>query len=375
MLLVLCAALGITSAADDLNRASAPAPAANILVSWQRDAAPLLWGFNNMYNPCVLEVGGDWRYRMWFFGWAARHANAGMGSGCDAIFHARSQNLRTWEVWSGEERWDATMSPTLWRPVLSASERWYDNWHNGDPSVVLENGRFYMAYSATSKPIAKTPGYPSDMVQCIMGATSTDGVHWEKTCQPLLSHKGDTASPSPDPARIGDFHRPCLRREGGVWKLWFDYWVPGKGVCLGLAENNGEFARTDGFGLKHNPADPLLENWPNPEMVRVGSRWISFADPGGYPTPRNAKPEAASWMRRQLREAVSDDGIHWRRLDFIPPDDDTPACHVPQALVTHQDERTWLYLFYATQKGGRPNDGQYHYEYDRIRAMRREVQP
>jgi hypothetical protein len=74
MLLALSAPLRIASVAGE------PAIAS---VSWQRDAAPLLWGFNNMYNPCVLEVGGDWSYRMWFFGWAARHANAGMGGGCE----------------------------------------------------------------------------------------------------------------------------------------------------------------------------------------------------------------------------------------------------------------------------------------------------
>lgn len=366
MLLALSGPLGIASAADE---------PANAAASWQRETAPLLWGFNNMYNPCVVEVGGEWRYRMWFFGWAAKHANAGMGWGCDAIFHARSRDLRTWEVWRGNEQWDAQIKPESWRPVLHASERWYDSWHNGDPSVVLEKGRFYLAYSATSKPIAKTAGYPSDMVQCIMGATSGDGIHWEKTSQPLLIRKEDTASPKPEPDRIGDFHRPCLRREGGVWKLWFDYWVPGKGACLGLAENSGEFTRANGFALKHDLAAPLLVNWPNPEMVRIGNRWHSFADPGGYPVPRNAKPEAASWMRRQLREAVSDDGIHWQPLDFIPPDADAPAGHVPQALVTEQGGRSWLYLFYATQRGETPNDGRYHYEYDRIRAMRREATP
>jgi arylsulfatase A-like enzyme len=343
--------------------------------AWQREATPLLSGFVNMYNPCVVETGGEWRYRMWFFGWSAKPANRGMGWGCDAIFHARSHDMKTWEVWSGDDQWDATMNPERWRPVLHASERWYDNWHNGDPSVVFENGRFHMAYSATSKTIPQTPGYPSNMVLCIMGATSGDGIHWEKTNQPLLIRQEDIASPRPEPDRIGDFHRPCLRREAGVWKLWFDYWVPGKGACLGLAENTGDFSLTNGFMLKHDPAKPLLENWPNPEVVRIGHRWHSFADPAGYPIPVDTKPDAAPWIGRQLREAVSDDGLHWQRLEFIPPDADAVACHVPQALVTRQDGRDWLYLLYATEVGYTPNDKRFHYEYDRIRAMRREIQP
>jgi arylsulfatase A-like enzyme len=355
--------------------AEAPPAGTSGAPGWQREQTPLLSGFVNMYNPCVVETGGEWRYRMWFFGWSARHANESMGWGCDAIFHARSRDLKSWQVWCGDGQWDATMDPARWRPVLHASERWYDTWHNGDPSVIHENGRFYMAYSATSKSFPRTPGYPANMVQCIMGATSIDGIQWEKTHQPLLIRAADTASPRPEPDRIGDFHRPCLRRHAGKWKLWFDYWVPGKGICLGLAENEADFAQLNGFVPRHDLAEPLLENWPNPDMVLVGGRWHSFADPSGYPLPQDTPPDAARWMRRQLREAVSDDGLHWQQLPFIAPDADAPACHVPQALVTRQDGRAWLYLFYATQGGNRGDAGRYRYEYDRIRAMRREISP
>ena len=59
--------------------------------------------------------------------------------------------------------------------------------------------------------------------------------------------------------------------------------------------------------------------------------------------------------------------------DFIAPDDDTEACHVPQAPVTTMVGNRWLYLFYATQVGTSKNDGKYHYQYDRIRAMKQLV--
>ena len=36
------------------------------------------------------------------------------------------------------------------------------------------------------------------------------------------------------------------------------------------------------------------------------------------------KPGQSSWMRRQLRQAVSTDGVSWKKLDYIGPDDD--AC-------------------------------------------------
>jgi hypothetical protein len=333
---------------------------------WQRDTHSLLTNFNNMYSPCVVETGGEHRYSMWFFGWAVDHANSAL-PGCDAIFHARSKDLRKWEVYCGEDGWDATMNPEKWVSVLHASDVWYEAWHTGDPSVVFRDGKYYMAYSATSKHFGKVAGYPSEMVQCVMGAVSEDGIRWEKTEQPLLIRVGDEDNPEPEPRRIGDFHRPCLRWEAGKWRLWFDYWLPGKGVCMGYSENGGDFRAKGGFKITHDLRIPVLEEWPNPEMVRVGKTYHAFADASGYPIKADDSP----WMSRQLREAVSKDGIHWTKLDFIPPDEDADACHVPQALVTKIDGQDWLYLFYATQIGYKKRDGAYHYQYDRIRAMRR----
>jgi len=333
---------------------------------WVRDTRVLLTNFHNMYNPCVVEAPGPYRFKMWFFGWAVG-LNPGV-PGCDAIFHARSHDLKTWEVYAGANGWDRSMTPTKWRPVLHASSRWYEAWHVGDPSVVLRNGRFYMAYSATSKPFAKkVPGYPSDMVQCIMGAESDDGIDWRKSAHPLLIRAADTVPPPPTPDRTGDFHRPCLRWDNGRWRLWFDYHLAGVGTCMGLAENRGALFAAGGFAFTHELDKPLLKNWPNPEVVRVGETYFGFADPSGFPI----KPGQSGWMSRQLREAVSHDGCHWTELDFIQPDQDTDACHVPQTLVATIDGRKWLYLFYATQVGYKKHDGDYHFQYDRIRAMRR----
>ena len=335
---------------------------------WERNARSLLTNFDNMYNPCVVEVAGDYRFKMWFFGWAAAGTNPGV-PGCDAIFHARSKDLENWEVFSKGGAWDTTMDPSKWVPVLHASDRWYEAWHVGDPSVVLKDEKFYMAYSATSEHFDPVPGYPATMVQCLMGATSDDGIHWTKTEAPVLIRAEDAPNPKPDPERIGDFHRPSLHWEDGKWKLWFDYWLPGKGVCMGYAENAGDFMRPGGFAIKHNLKKPLLENWPNPEVVKVDDTYHCFADPGGYPV----KEGASGWMSRQLREALSTDGMKWEKLAYIPPDEDADACHVPQALVTEIDGKKWLYLFYSTQVGYKRNDGQYHFQYDRIRAMRREI--
>ena len=336
---------------------------------WQRDNRSLLTNFNNMYNPCVVETGGEYRFKMWFFGWATAKTNPGI-PGCDAIYYARSRDLKIWEVYSKGGAWDTTMNPEKWVPVLHASDRWYDAWHAGDPSVVLRDGKFYMAYSATSECFGEIEGYPSTMVLCVMGAVSEDGIRWKKTDQPLLIRPEDTANPKPEPGRTGDFHRPSLHWDDGKWHLWFDYWLSGKGLCMGYAENDGEFMRSGAFQIKHDLKKPLLVNWPNPEIIRIGKVYHAFSDATGYPPH---KPYKSPWKSRQLREAVSSDGLSWEKLEFIPPDEDADACHVPQALVARIDGKEWLYLFYATQIGDRKNDGVYHYQYDRIRAMRRPI--
>lgn len=334
--------------------------------AWQRDPQPLLWNFCNMYQPCVVEFPGEtYRFKMWFFGWSADDGNA-RWPGCDAIFHARSKDLRTWEVYAGDQGWDTAMNPKCWAPVIAASDRVYDAWHNGDPSVVYKDGRYYMAYSATSKPYAKkTKEHLDGMLCCIMGATSDDGIHWTKTAQPLLIESREVQEAETDTAHVCDFHRPSLMWDQGKWRLWFDYWCPPKGVCMGYAENVGDFGADGGFVVRHDLRQPLIINWPNPEVIRVGNRYYAFADPCGYPE-KQGDPNAG-WTSRALCEAVSEDGLHWKVLGYLRSDADAAACHVPQALLTTIDGKEWLYLFYATQRGGNP----YDYRYDRIRAMRR----
>lgn len=334
---------------------------------WERTGRNLLSGFRNMYQPCVVEESDSlYRYKMWFFGWSATDTNAHLSiPGCDMIFHARSKDLERWEVWCGDGQWDATgLEIAKWRPILAPEGKFYDAWHDGDPSVVRKDRRYYMAYSATSKPFSKSvAGYPSDMVQCVMGAVSEDGIHWERSPQPLLIAAGDAIAARPDPNRIGDFHRPCLRWEQDRWRLWFDYWIPGKGVCMGHAVNTGDFSAKGGFVVSHPPAEPLLTGWPNPDVVKVGRWYYCFSDPGIY-------PGATGWAARQIAEARSADGLRWEVLGYVAPDSDTPACHVPQACVLIVEGREWLYVFYSCQVGGDP----YDWRYNRIRCMRRPLE-
>ena len=390
------------------------------LDGWERSHKAAFKGFMHAYQPCVLEVPDpQFPYRMWFFGWVTEIANPEY-AGADAIYFARGKDLDTWEVYCKDGSWDKDKNENKWASVLHASkdkEKYYDTFHTGDPSVVLKDGVFHMAYSATSRPFTDPDspepieppmfsnlyieGYPSRMIQCIMGATSTDGIHWEKTKKPLLIADVDAKyPPDPSPTRIGDFHRPSLLwdKDENSWKLYFDYhsslqggtnekwtdniedFIAGR-VDAGMAINKGDF-RTGTFKFAHPLDEPILSNWPNPEVVKIASCYFAFSDAYGYQAASAPEGrEVSTWQGRQLKMARSDNGLTWEKQYYFEPDPGIDACHVPQALVCEQNGKQWLYLFYTTQVGWRWKEGEYplfkeydyNWFYDEIRYMRQEI--
>jgi len=314
------------------------------LVGWERNDRPAFEGFMHAYNPCVVEVpDSEYPFRMWFFGWVSDIGNTDF-AGMDAIYFARGKDLDHWEVYCKDSTWDANKNNKKWASVLYSStdevNRYFETFHAGDPSVVFRDGVYYMAYSATSQaftdPNSPDPiqppdfsnkaieGYPSRMIQCIMGATSTDGIHWNKTEKPLLIAAVDNKyPPDPCPDRIGDFHRPCLLWDdtASKWKLYFDYYNAHVTGCnTGMAENKGDFA-TGKFEFKHSLDKPLIMDWPNPEVVKIGSCYFAFSDAPGYndvDAPAGKEMDKG-WQSRQLRMAKSNDGMVWEKMYYIKP--------------------------------------------------------
>jgi len=339
---------------------------------WER-RGDILWGFWNMYQFHVLHDPDDphFPFKAWFFGWAVEDCNRNIEGfkGCDAIFFARSRELeRGWEVWAGDDRWDAGMNPKLWRPIFAPTGTYFDEWHNGDPSVIKVGKRFFMAYSATGHNKDRKPfGHPEDRdgsFCCIMGAVSEDGIHWLRSTEPILANPNDYGAltvPQGDAHPYGSYHRPSLLYEEGKFKLWFDYFHPKWGVCMGYAENSGDFLNPKDWRILRAGDEPCLREFPNPDVVKIGDIYFAFADPSGY--------EPHPWRGRKIVEAVSLDGLNWQVLGYVEPDPDIPATHVPEAFVWWEGKTTWLYVFYSCQAGGEP----YDFRYKRIRTMRRRV--
>jgi hypothetical protein len=312
----------------------------------------------------------EFPFKAWFFGWATpgKYCNPGF-SGCDAIFAARSHTLDSgWEVYAGSGKWDGTMNPHRWVPVITAQNFYYDQWHNGDPSVVRLGDRYFMAYSSTGfnkdgRPYGE-PGDKDGSFQCTMGATSRDGIDWQRSMAPILASPEESRTPTLphlDGHLYGTYCRPSLLYEDGRFKLWFDYITP-RGFSMGYAENQGDFLTPKEWQLIRAGRHPCLENFPNPDVVRVDDLYYAYGDPSGYGPPD-------SWTGRKIVEAVSVDGLNWVVLGYVDPDPDTPAIHVPEGFVWREGQTTWMYVFYACQRGGKP----YDFRYDRIRFMRRKI--
>ena len=349
---------------------------------WQQVGGELFKNFVNMYHLQIIkEPGQPYQYKGWFFGWASELGNSNyhLKYGCDMIFAARAKHLTgPWEVYSGEGRWDATMNPKLWVPVITAEGTFYDSWHNGDPSVVKHNGKYYMAYSSTGFNKDMIPfGQPGDTdsdISCVMGAVSTDGINWKRTSYPILIDPRNIGQSPIKPGEYmhpyGLYHRPSLMRDGHVWRLWFDCWT-GTDMPMGYAENRGDFMNPADWKIIRVIDHPSLTNYPNPDVINIKDVYFAFSDPSGYQPltpkyPSLAQKFLPSWASRKTCESISLNGTDWVSLGYIERDLGVQANHVPVAYTEPADNGTWLYVSYAPQVFG-------DYRMDRIRMKRRLV--
>ncbi len=343
----------------------------NLSDLWKKNYKDIISGFGNMYNFHVLhEPNADYPFKAWFFGWAVEDCNRNIPGfkGCDAIFLARARKIEgPWEVYAGENKWDNTGNPKLWRPLFNPTMNHYDEWHNGDPSVIKVGKTYFMAYSATGhdkdRIPADSPGDTDGDYYCIMGASSEDGIHWKRSEKPILEYTGEFGAKEKygDVVLWGTYHRPSIMYEEGKFKIWFDYGSP-RGTAMGYAENEGDYLNAKDWKLIRSGDNPCLWEFPNPDVVKVDNLYYAYSDAGGY--------ENHEWKGRKITEAVSQNGMDWKITGYIEPDPDTPATHVPEALLLKENNKNMIYIFYSCQIGGEPR---YNFRYDRIRYMFRGI--
>lgn len=377
--------------------------------------------FYNMYHADVVKVDdADYPYRMYFFGWAASFTNQGW-PGADAIFLARGKNIDEWEIWSSDDDyteryralrgadatpsydvevlktmeyyWDTEMDPQKWSPIIFADlNTYYDNWHNGDPSVVIKDGTYYMAYSGYGTDLDGVIGGADGDLSVVMGATSEDGIFWTKSEEPILIWEDEIGRDEPFTGSgrdyavrpfYGVYHRPSMiwDEEAGRFKIWFDYisdYRPGVActMSMGYAENAGDPMKKADWNILKKDGDPALYAFPNPDVEKIGDLYYAVGDPNGADHGiQSDRIPTSGWNSRQVVEAMSPDGINWTVTGYIEPDDDTQANQIPTLYY----EDGILVLFYSPQVGNTRdpewdrlgntyyNEATYQYEYFAIR--------
>ena len=360
---------------------------------WIRDEKNLITNFYSMYQPEVIYVpewddGERYPYLMWFFAWSYNQENDAAGEypgypGGDAIFLARAKALEgPWEIYSidygtGEYYWDTEQNPFYWYPVITCQDVWYDSWHVGDPSVVYQDGVFYMAYSAMGCDEDMIPshlaGDSDGNASCIMGAVSTDGINWTRSDSPLLVWEGERGYVEAEDRNswYGGHQRPSLMFEDGIWKMWFDY----KENQIGYAECSGDFLTGEWTEVRGGN-QPLLSG-VDFDVVKIGSVYYAYGDPyiDWYKIQDDEIPyysdDSNRWSQRQIVEYQSLDGINWTVAGWFRPDSGYDANQIPQVFLDHKENR--VCIFYATQRGKRESST-YDWRWDNIRMMYKDIE-
>jgi hypothetical protein len=354
--------------------------------TWSDDA---LKGFVNMYNPSVIhEPGKEYPFRMWFFGWAAGEANPGY-PGIDAVFAARSKRIDgDWQVYAGGGEWNAG-DPRQWIPVLLPARpvaKVYDNLHNGDPSVVLKNGQYYMALTCAGYDPRDTKNgtmkFKRRKYRSVCGAVSSDGVTWQKIDKPLAFWQDELAygysgSMQKDPKiknYFGGYARPSLLYDNDArkWKLWFDYRAGQRGLGVAYAENAGDFTKAADWKLLRSGKRPVMTGIMNPNVIKIGKRYYAFGIKSGFPA--HGKGVKQKWGITRMVALESGNGVDWRYLGHFEPRDGVLRHKTPEAMLVKEGGDLWLYLWFGIRHQDDPGGKTSNYS-GRIRYAKQKINP
>ena len=77
-------------------------------------------------------------------------------------------------------------------------------------------------------------------------------------------------------------------------------------------------------------------------MVKINGRYYAFSDAPHFGTALGGPQND-----RRIVMAVSDNGLDWRVIGHILPEDKRFGTHLPQTYVEETDGTLYLYLFYS----------------------------
>lgn len=180
-------------------------------------------------------------------------------------------------------------------PVLLQGST-YDNQYMWGGTIVKDDSEYKLYFG----------GYSSITQKWSVGlATSTDGIHWTKRSNPVLTGGGLGSWD------VNGASQPCVIKEGaGQYKMWFGGSSNQSTTAIGYATS------TDGIAWEEYSGNPIvtattINQWESflvtdPRVVKLGSTYHMFY----FGTP--ASPAY------QIGYASSTDGVHWSRYSGNP---------------------------------------------------------
>jgi hypothetical protein len=224
---------------------------------------PMQNGLVYLHSPSVLYDPVLKTYKMWFV------SNSGGGN---SISYAVSTDGINWSLYGDN-------------PVLTVGPTGaWDGYSISGPCVIFKGTTYIMYYAGSS----------TSSVASIGMATSSDGIHWTKREQPVLSATPGTWN---EPA----VYHPSVYVDGDKYYLWYTGNNGGNSV-IGLATS------TDGITWINDVNNPILTTSPSgwdsedvgaSPVVKIGNNYYMFY------------LGTAQCCHFSMGYAISTDGVNW----------------------------------------------------------------
>jgi predicted GH43/DUF377 family glycosyl hydrolase len=162
---------------------------------------------------------------------------------------------------AAESLWSKGWTKSSENPVLSLSEKGkFDSQNIFAPAIVKHNGTYFLYYAGGPS----GPETGEEFINYQLGlATSTDGIHFKKTGQPLLS-LGERDNFHATPTLLRDAQGNLLIDRDGTWHLFFN----------GNRADDVEHATSsDGVIWTKDARSPVYRNAYAPNILKVGDEY------------------------------------------------------------------------------------------------------
>jgi hypothetical protein len=287
-----------------------------------------VWQAWDVLFPYALKDERSGRYLLYYTG-------TGVDSLSEAAWDFWSTGLVTSDDgtrWADMDDYAPVLAPRPYREgqVVDPEERLarFDSVFAFGAAVIEDSPGYRMWYTGWNGEERASDALPAERVGFRIGsASSPDGRHWTKT--PGAAGGGAVLSPGPGPEDAAGVGQPFVRRDGGVYSLWYEGFDGRAWRLFRAASTDGQRWTKQGVVLEPGPPGSLDERGArNPVVIRRRDRYELW-----YQGRSRSAPEF------HVLRATSPDGVAWTKLPgevvfhVEPRPAGAEAIHVDSVLV------------------------------------------